>query len=217
MGKGNCGGNGDGADFQTAQGKQAGGCTAIVILVAEIILGIFNTCCCGICLAPGGCCIYGCNCTANWFAVGGASAPVCCCKDAHGLTWMAATSLTNLIIRFIAILLLGAGVGTMQSDLDAYDKCQDSCQSQCGDDYYGIDSCDHHINGMTRKDWVSTMGLLSFALIITILSLVISLVGTICGFMGCNAEKAAAPAGGGGANGPVVVVAAQPAQVVVAH
>eukprot|EP00613_Pedinella_sp_CCMP2098_P025667 CAMPEP_0171701936 /NCGR_PEP_ID=MMETSP0991-20121206/11328_1 /TAXON_ID=483369 /ORGANISM="non described non described, Strain CCMP2098" /LENGTH=233 /DNA_ID=CAMNT_0012291245 /DNA_START=77 /DNA_END=778 /DNA_ORIENTATION=+ len=191
-GKGAC--NGDSA-YKTKEGECGGGAGAYVLFM-EIIGSFINIypACCMCCHFPGcGCC---CGCfvlMSGWGGIFGASAPSCCGKTAKNLKILAAMSVVAFFVRGLVVAVLSASISELNAEKEAYEKCIKNkgkeFEAYCEDEHLA----GKHMNIELQKAIIEW---LTFALIITLIWITVSMVGAYFGKKGADAENKAAQGAG---------------------
>ena len=219
-------------EFKTPAGKSAG-CTAIVVTVWESFWGescqlpsnlFFYPIFASPTFRPSiistaGCCFFflashNLSCSYTVFSssiigLTGASIPSCCKKNTQGLCLFGGLSAGALLIRLIIVIAVAAIIGTLNQEIEDYDKCCDNPPYSPDSGYYcwpaGKMSRRYRDGSIEDNDWCGDKHLsygwrhlqrfvvhwFTISMVLVIIMMLFSLVGTICGFVGCNAEKEA--------------------------
>ena len=173
---------------------------------------IISTAGCGLCVCfPGGLCVLlPCGLTGSFgvfsssiIGLTGASIPSCCKKNTQGLCLFGGLSAGALLIRLIIVMAVAAIITTMNQEIEDYDKCCDNPPYSPDSGYYcwpgsneHYDWCgDKHLSYGFRHLQRFVVHWFTISMVLVIIMMLFSLMGTICGFVGCNAEKKEAPAG----------------------
>jgi hypothetical protein len=117
---------------------------------------------------------------------------------------MAVTSMSAVVLRVIVLAVLAALLSKFQGESEDYHQCRDNGNTQlyCADRYLSTKNIE--------AQRILNSGI-TFALVLTVLYLILSVAGTVCGFVGGAAEEAYArqnpvSRSGAGAPGGTVVV-----------
>ena len=157
--------------------------------------------CCLCCLAShncGCCCCFGVF-SSSIIGLTGASIPSCCKKNTQGLCLFGGLSAGALLIRLIIVIAVAAIIGTLNQEIEDYDKCCDNPPYSPDSGYYcwpgsneHYDWCgDKHLSYGWRRLQKFVVHWFTISMVLVIIMMLFSLMGTICGFVGCNAEKEA--------------------------
>jgi hypothetical protein len=96
---------------------------------------------------------------------------------------MAVTSMSAVVLRVIVLAVLAALLSKFQGESEDYHQCRDNGNTQlyCADRYLSTKNIE--------AQRILNSGI-TFALVLTVLYLILSVAGTVCGFVGGAAEEA---------------------------
>mmetsp|Transcript_6736 Transcript_6736/g.11292 ORF Transcript_6736/g.11292 Transcript_6736/m.11292 type:complete len:280 (+) Transcript_6736:312-1151(+) len=214
-GKGSCN-NGGATDFKTEEGRCAG-CSGTFVVIMESIGACINCApACVMCAFPCcGCCWCCLVLLSSWSGIFGGSVPLCCAKNSNALMWLMWTSIASFVVRGVVIGALSALIDTLQNEIDEYDKCRKEGKSEeyCEDQ----DLLEHE----DRVQQWAIVWWATFALVVTCIWSVVSIVGLYFGKRGFEAELKAEQeerrTGGVSHGGVVAMGTATGGQVVIAQ